>query len=119
MTAGVVRLLLFCEAVACRNPVVERLRQPSEIFPIAMCLRRGALQQARVCEILDSDVSFRVSDAKLPAVHITLTRFRLDIFPVEFEPSAHMRAIIQRPRARAAIPRSGSSRSPTLTLTFD
>jgi hypothetical protein len=64
-----------------------------------MRLRRGFIEQAGVGKILDGDVSLRVSDAKLPAVDITLTRFRLDEFSVEFEPSAHMRAIIPTPSA--------------------
>ena len=49
-------------------------------------------------------VSLGVGDAKLPAVDITLTRVRLDVFPVEFEPSAHMRAIIPRRREKTVGP---------------
>jgi len=59
-----------------------------------MCLYRGLVEQAGVGKILDGDMSLGVGDAKLPAIDITLTRLGLDVFPVEFEPSAHMRGII-------------------------
>jgi len=53
---------------------------------------------------LNRYVSLGVGDAKLPAVDITLTRLGLDRFPVEFEPSAHMRAIIPRRREKTVGP---------------
>src|SRR5262245_47899080 len=79
-----------------------------------MRFRRGSIEQAGVGKILDCHVSFRVSDAKLPAVDITLTRLGLDEFPVEFEPSAHMRAIIPTAGSHAVILRSRLKPDPTV-----
>ena len=42
-----------------------------------------------VVEVFDGDVSLRVGDAKLPAIYITLTRFRLNDLPVKLEASPH------------------------------
>jgi hypothetical protein len=78
----------------------------------------GSVEQAGVGKILDRDVSFRVNDAKLPAVDITLTCLGLDEFPVEFEPSAHMRAIIPMPAAVTLILRSGLKPDPPTRITI-
>src|SRR5262245_17541729 len=88
--------LLLRATMACRNPIVERLRHPSKIFPVAMRLRCGSIQQTRIGKILDGDVAFRVSDSQLPAVDIALTCLGLDGFPVEFEPSAHRARLYRR-----------------------
>ena len=67
--------------MASRDPLVERLRYPPKIFPVAMRLRGRSVQQAGIGKILDGDVSLLVSDSQLPAIDITLMRFGLSGIP--------------------------------------
>jgi hypothetical protein len=64
-----------------------------------MRLRRRFIEQSGIGKILNGHVSLHIGDAELPAVDVTLTRLGLDVFPIELESSAHMRAIIPTPGA--------------------
>ena len=59
-----------------------------------MRLDRRSIQQPGIGKISNGYVAFRIGDAEFPAIDVTLTRLGLDVFPVELESSAHMRAII-------------------------
>jgi len=61
-----------------------------------MRVRRRFVQQTGIGKVLDGDVSLRIDDAKFPAIDVTLTGLGLDVLSIEFESSAHMRAIIPR-----------------------